>query len=1121
MKKTYYIIISLLLLLLAANVSAETNKLINPDFETGDLTGWTVIEGDAFKDVNITNLDQGPWFGKLKFKQNNDYHLWGYIIDKDKDGSNIYDRKNKSGDDQTGILRSNKFVLAGNGEISFLLGGGSNTEKLYVALKRVKDNKILKKATGPNIETYSKIYWDASKYLGEEVYIEVVDKAVGPMGHLNIDNFDVFNQDADQIVDQLSNPNFKIKNLDAWLTSKGNSFSLKENNDFEAEGYYLFSGEKSRKSSIKSHNFKIAGNGKISFDMKSSGQDKNIYVELIRNSDNKILFKTSAAANNVYKKIEWDALEYFGEEVYLKVVDDSQKNNISIDNFETSKETKIAHWSFEADQETLANYQKNKGKTKLKPKVIDSAADIEDDIEYVFNKAEYKPSTPPMWRKGIKGDSLFFDGYSNFIRRLNKDVPKPTDKLSIEAWIAPKAFEWGDNNQLSAIINQHNRFKMTGYILGIGRHGRWSFQVGTGKKWIELWADKKNRLPKDKWSYVSAVFDGKNKSISLYLNGKLIASKKLEEKMRISRASEPLLIGRHNQAVNIGPFSVNMFSGLLDELKVYNRVLTAKEITNNYQKNTAEINNPDLEFKRSRYEGDKYRPQYHFIAPAHWMNEPHAPMYYDPDPKDDEKGKYHLFYQHNPFGPFWHQIHWGHAVSKDLVHWEDAEIAIAPQEPVTPDGVWSGDSVISPAGDPLLFFTAGDDKRGKYSDKTNQNIGLAEAVNPKDEDLNDWKVYDSLVIEQTKRDSNLNALSFGQFRDPFVWKDDKTGDYYQLVGTGLIGRLGGTTTLYRATDEELKEWDLIGNLYESDPQKYPIVSHVWELPVLLPLNNEKGNKTDKYILLFSPYFKEENPLAVKFVPYWVGELTRNDNEIITGFKPDHEEPRLFDYGENFTGPSGFVTPDGRSILFSIAQGKRTPEQHYNSGWAHNAGLPLNLYLEKNKNKEYELRINPIRELKSLRKKKMVDIEDMSLKETNKILREANGDCLEIILEISPQNATKYGIKVRKSPDSKQETLIYYNENNSEISIDRSKSSQMKDVAKGIQGGEMKINNENLRLHIYLDHSMVEVYANNKKSLTSRVYPDRNDADGLHIFSDQEIIIKNMKVYKLGTAYKNN
>ena len=79
---------------------------------------------------------------------------------------------------------------------------------------------------------------------------------------------------------------------------------------------------------------------------------------------------------------------------------------------------------------------------------------------------------------------------------------------------------------------------------------------------------------------------------------------------------------------------------------------------------------------------DPHRPQYHFLPPINWMNEPHAPLYWN--------GRYHIFYQFNPHGPYWGNIHWGHAVSEDLVHWTHLPIALAPEPGSDSVGAWSG-----------------------------------------------------------------------------------------------------------------------------------------------------------------------------------------------------------------------------------------------------------------------------------------------------------------------------------------------------------------------------------------------------------------------------------------------
>ena len=108
------------------------------------------------------------------------------------------------------------------------------------------------------------------------------------------------------------------------------------------------------------------------------------------------------------------------------------------------------------------------------------------------------------------------------------------------------------------------------------------------------------------------------------------------------------------------------------------------------------ISQPDFP-TRAALAGDPHRPQYHFLPPANWMNDPNGLI--------EWSGQLHLFYQYNPHGAFHGTIHWGHAVSQDRVHWEDLPIALAP----TPGGLdaggcWSG-CAVDDGGTPTLLYT--------------------------------------------------------------------------------------------------------------------------------------------------------------------------------------------------------------------------------------------------------------------------------------------------------------------------------------------------------------------------------------------------------------------------------
>ncbi|TES56775.1 hypothetical protein E2L07_03750 [Halalkalibacterium halodurans] len=1067
-------------------------EMENPSFETGDLTGWTVVRGDAFSDGAVT--DEADYWNKQPFKQNNLWHIWG----------------GRGDDSKVGVMRSQTFTLGGDGQIDFLIGGDEDIENLYVALVRAEDGEVVMKETGHGNDTYRRVHWDVSAYVDDVYYIEIVDQSTE--GHLNLDDVNVPPTASlhGNVEPGIFNHDFEYTALHpdrirGWEVVSGDAYGPEslvrdthwsDGGTFDQAGDYHLWGFKAAgdeaTGELHSSPFVLSGNGGIDFLIGGGDDIENLYVALVRVADGEELFRATGRNSETYQRVFWDASAYVGEEVYIKIVDDATGpwGHINVDDFNVYNSTfsreLLGHWSFD-EQEGKHTKEQVTGRKQR--------------IHYFLNEGKYQPPRDPMWRNdGIENGTLLFDGYSTWIESPPHHIPVPEDEITLEAWVAPRNFEHGDEGRLSAIMNQHDREKKEGFIFGHYRHGTWGLQFGTGDDWFEVMSDVV--LPLEEWSYITATYRSSTGEVVLYLNGEKVASRDFPKGTLIKPSATPLKIAKNNQGMWLYGFTLNMFSGLLDEVKLRGRALSPEEVQQEYERYLDQVGGnlptPNMRIDRSILANDPHRPQYHAAPPVHWQNEPGGPFYFN--------GQYHVFYQSNPRGPYWNHIRWGHLVSDDMIHWRDARDAVIPgRHDVDPDGAWAGDAVIDDDGNPVIFYTAGDDRR-----TPNQRINIARSTFVKDGDLdlNRWEKHPEVLLDQEPGQGIL-----GEFRDPFLFKDGDT--WFMLITSGVETEqgdpVGGTALVYSTEDSSFEEWEYRGYLYVGDFEKYPKTGRVWELPIFLPLGD-----SGKHILLINPAKMEEEQFQSRYTWYWIGTWDKEKARFI----PDDEEPKLLDFGDHFTGPAGFVTPDGRTVIYSIAQGRRTALIDYDSGYAHNFGLPIHVYLRD----DNRLGMEPIEEVESLRGDLLVEItEDTPFAEANEILSQIQGDMLEIELELDHGQANEAGLSVRRTPDGEEETILYYKKSAKEFWVDRTSSSLNRDLEGWYQGGQVDLGGEQMNMRVFLDRSMIEAYLNGLQNITTRAYPTRPDATGVQLWAndhEDSVIVKSMKVWEMNSAYQD-
>ena len=760
-------------------------------------------------------------------------------------------------------------------------------------------------------------------------------------------------------------------------------------------------------------------------------------------------------------------------------------------------------------------------------------------INYVFNEENqeyiFKEASDPLLKKGVKGNALYMDGFSNKI--VNSDFTMPKSEFTLSTWVAPRVFEnasnfgYGDDTparghkRLTAILSQGNIEMGEGFVFGYGKLGFWGIQLAltnneTMEDFVVGFYDPVNFLPLYEWSHLSVSFSGVTGYISLSFNGEVAYEAIIPElaNTELIRSSEPLYMGYYcNPLVEFGVHR-QMPAGLIDEVCIYNKSLAPGEIRNYYNQFLVDGSHPTLEFSEvgldsSVYEGDRYRPQYHAIPPAVWMNEPHSPFYYN--------GRYHVLYQHNPSGPYWSQIRWGHLVSDDMIHWEYVKDAVVPTEGICPEGVWTGGAVIGPDGTPWLVITAGTTN----TTWSGQNVAFAHCVDPNDPDLTDWVVEEVVTVTQPSDNSQGER---DQFRDPFVWYDD--GLYYMVVSTS-IPNAGGSGAVYTSTN--MHEWEYKGYLFELDINKYPVQGAHWECVVMLPISTKDGSTT-KWILFDCPQYTVDGYVVECL--YWVGTFDKTTCRFI----PDDPEPKLFDYGVGiYTGQNGycFLTEediangkvdyeDGRTVIYAIAQGKAAGTKHNEmSGWAHNFAIPLELWLHDNLT---DVIREPIKEIESVYDATLFNYSGrgMSADAVNTAISEVRGDTLRIDMSItlSPSEAEySGGLYVRYNKhttlEGTERTGIVFS--NTGVYIDRLKSSLKEGVDTKPTNTWANTGRE-FDVTILLDRSMLEVYVNGVMSFTTRIYPKYGDSDYLNFFDNNSgLKVTSLTIRSMKSAYTEN
>jgi beta-fructofuranosidase len=451
-----------------------------------------------------------------------------------------------------------------------------------------------------------------------------------------------------------------------------------------------------------------------------------------------------------------------------------------------------------------------------------------------------------------------------------------------------------------------------------------------------------------------------------------------------------------------------------------------------------------------------YRQNIHFCAPVGWLNDPNGFIKY--------KGEYHLFYQFNPYKPYWGSMHWGHAKSKDLITWEHLPVALAPSELYDNDekgGCFSG-TTIEKDGKLYVFYT-GVVVRDEKVIQT-QNLAYSE------DGINFQKYSNNPIVE-----IDYPGTTSETFRDPKVWENGN--GYHMIVGTTISGK--GNALYYQSND--LLNWQLIGPIMEYSED----FGFMWECPDFFEIDG-------KDVLLFSPMGMGETTTI-----YFIGKMDYEHGTFI------HEHYEVIDYGFDFYAPQS-IEDAGRRLMIGWQNGWEWMPWWNGFGptsevdhWCGSMSIPREVTLKDNK-----LFFNPIKEIDKYEKNQF-SYKDIEIWKEPTLLTSEIGECF--VMKVDTKDVKgKLTVEVSNVQEGKdiitiEEDCLFYMSKNNPFGKSRKKMPLLKE-----------------ELLFYFDSCSLEIFSSDSGKVFSVNNFLKKGKRKIILYSEDPITLKRVIVTEMRT-----
>jgi fructan beta-fructosidase len=491
---------------------------------------------------------------------------------------------------------------------------------------------------------------------------------------------------------------------------------------------------------------------------------------------------------------------------------------------------------------------------------------------------------------------------------------------------------------------------------------------------------------------------------------------------------------------------------------------------------------------------EQHRPQFHFSPDSMWMNDPNGLVFYE--------GEYHLFYQHNPDGNVWGPMHWGHAISTDLVHWEHLPIALYPDSLGT---IFSGSAVIdwknssglgSKKHPPMVaIFTHHNHKLAKEGSMQFQYQSIAYSLDKG----RSWTKYPGNPV--------LKNPGIRDFRDPkVIWYEEEAKWLMVFAAQDRILFYSSPDLIHWESESEF--------LVETAPGE-----GVWECPDFFPM---KIGKDEKWVLIVS--IGSGGPNGGSGTKYYVGEF---DGHQFTN-ENSSKEARWIDFGkDNYAGVTWSDIPsrDGRRIFMGWMSNWQYANKVPTERWRNAMTLPRKLNLAQDEH-GYILSSFPVSETEQLRAER-IKLEPGPLRGRSKIGPAIEGGYplyeIDLLIEYEPnkREGMEFGIILEST---KHEQVVFgINTKNQKLFMSRMPNSGKTDFSENFPGMHVapyQVSEDGeIRIQAFIDLSSIELFVDQGALVMTELFFPETGFDSILLYSSHEsTMLKKGTIYSLKGAW---